>query len=52
MLFTVRWRFSQMSIHWTMENPMSNGCQALNPLYKKPEGVIGQFDKVKMVPRN
>jgi hypothetical protein len=29
---------------WTMEKPMSNDCQALNPLYKRPEGVIGQFD--------
>ena len=23
---------------------MSNVCQAFNPLYKQPEGVIGQFD--------
>ncbi len=23
---------------WTMENPMSIDCQALNPLYKRPEG--------------
>jgi len=35
--------FCQMLKHWTRENAMSNGCQALNPLSKESEGAIGQF---------
>ncbi len=29
---------------------MSNGCQALNPLHKEPEGVIGPFDNDLLPP--